>query len=256
MDLKSGMPYSLIKYGLMYDYKKLDNSLDVEVVILGGGISGALSAYYLSRAGFNCIVLDERSIGLGSTCASTSLLQYEIDVPLCELQKKIGYTNAVRSYELCAQSILKLQDIAENIGFKDFELKNSLYYAASKKHISFLKEEYKIRKENNFEVTFLEKENIQSEFNFNAPAAILSELGGQTNAYAFAHHLHQYNIKNNCRVFDKTTVSKIKHDKQGVYLKTKEGHTIKTKKLVYATGYEVVNFINKKIVQLIQHMLL
>ena len=166
MDLKSGLPYSLIKNGLMYDYPKLEDSLQAEVVILGGGISGALSAYYLSKAGIGCVVIDARSIGLGSSCASTSLLQYEIDVPLIELQKKIGYKNAVRSYELCARSILKLKDIAGDIGFKDFQMKNSLYYAGSKKHISFLKEEFKIRKENNFEVTFLDKGKVIKRIRF------------------------------------------------------------------------------------------
>lgn len=250
MDLESGIPYFLIKNGLMYEYPKLENSITSDVVILGGGISGALSAYYLAKAGIDCVVIDARNIGLGSTCASSSLLQYEIDVPLCELQKKTGCKNAVRAYELCAQSILKLQDIAGDTGFKDFQLKKSLYYAANKKHVQLLKEEFKIRKENNFEVAFLEKDNIKDEFGFDAPAAILSELGGQTDAYAFAHYLHRYNIKNNCRVFDRTTVTKIKHNKEGVYLKTEEGHIIKSKKLVYATGYEVVNFLNKKIVQL------
>ena len=109
MDLKSGMPFWLIKNGLMFNYPKLEKDLDVDVLILGCGISGALSAYYLSKSGIECAALDARSIGLGSTCASTSLLQYEIDVPLCELQHKLGYKKAVRSYELCAQSILKLQ---------------------------------------------------------------------------------------------------------------------------------------------------
>ncbi len=173
MDLKSGLPYSLIKNGLMYNYPKLENSLDAEIVILGGGISGALSAYYLCKAGFNCVVIDARSIGQGSSCASTSLLQYEIDVPLIELQKKIGPKQAVRSYELCAQSILKLQDIAIDIEFKDFQMKKSLYYAAGKKHISFLRKEYTIRKENNFEVRFLNNDKIKSEYGFNAPGSHL-----------------------------------------------------------------------------------
>ncbi|MEO8414179.1 MAG: FAD-binding oxidoreductase [Ginsengibacter sp.] len=250
MDLQSGMPYSLIQNGLLYNYPKLDNSLETEVVILGSGISGALSAYYLSKAGIACVVIDARSIGMGSSCASTSLLQYEIDVPLIELKNKIGYSNAVRAYQLCAQSILKLQDIAGDIGFKDFQLKNSLYYAESKKDIPFLKEEFKIRKDNNFEVTFLEKDSIAFEYGFDAPGAILSALGGQTDAYGFAHALHQYNLKNGCKVFDRTKVIKIKHGSNGVRLTTENKHLVTTKKLVYATGYEAVNFVNKKIVNL------
>ena len=250
MDLKSGMPFWLIKDGLMFNYPKLENDLEVEVVILGGGISGALSAFYLTRAGIDCAVIDARSIGLGSTCASTSLLQYEIDVPLCELQHKVGFKNAVRSYELCAQSILKLQEIANDINLEDFQLKNSLYYATSKKDISFLEEEYKIRKENGFAVSLLDEAAIKNQFGFKARAAILSEIGAQTDAYAFAHKLHQFNIKKACCVFDRTNVSKIKHNKDAVQLVANDKHLVKAKKLVYATGYEAINYLNRKIVDL------
>ncbi len=74
MDLKSGMPFWLIKDGLMFNYPKLENDLEAEVVILGGGISGALSAYYLSKAGIDCVVIDARTIGLGSTYGPYKLL--------------------------------------------------------------------------------------------------------------------------------------------------------------------------------------
>ena len=94
------------------------------------------------------------------------------------------------------------------------------------------------------------KGKLLSEYGFEAPAAILSELGGQTNAYAFAHMLHQYNLKNGCKVFDRTKITKIKHSADGVQLKTENNQIIKAKKLVYATGYEAVNFVNKKIVNL------
>lgn len=250
MDLKSGLPYFLIKNGLLFNYPKLEDSLETEVVILGGGISGALSAYYLTEAGIDCVVVDARSIGLGSTSASTSLLQYEIDTPLCKLKEKIGYKNAVRAYQLCAEAIVKLQNLSKKIGFRDFEFKKSLYYAAGKNDVSFLEEEYKIRKENSFEVALLDKKTIQEEYEFNAPAAILSELAAQTDAYSFTHSLHQHNLGKGSKVFDRVNVVKIKHNKNDVMLTTENKHTIKAKKLVYATGYEVVNFINKKIVDL------
>jgi glycine/D-amino acid oxidase-like deaminating enzyme len=250
VDLKSGFPYWLIKDGLPYSYPTLEDSLESDVVVLGGGISGALSAYYLAEAGVDCAVVDARSIGLGSTCASTSLLQYEIDVPLSRLQKMIGYQQAVRSYLLCAEAIYKLKEISAKIGFGKFEFKKSLYYAASKKDISFLKEEYKIRKENNFDVMLLGDKSIRDIFGFNAPAAILSELGAQTDAYSFTHALHQHNLAKGTKVFDRVNVTKIHHNKNEVILSTQNKKTIKAKKLIYAVGYEAVNFINKKIVNL------
>ncbi len=250
MNLKSGVPFWLIKNGLLFEYPSLDHDAHTDVVILGGGISGALAAYYLTEAGIECTVVDARNIGQGSTCASTSLLQYEIDVPLSKLQKMIGYTDAVRAYEQCAEAIQKLESIAEHIGFANFVKRKSLYYAVSKKDIPFLEEECTIRRENGFDVHFLNRKEVKEAFQFDAPGAILSQLAAETDAYSFSHALHQHNIKKGCKVYDRTDIKKISHNKEGVILVTEEKQTIKTKKLIYATGYEAVNFVKKDIVNL------
>ena len=250
MDLKSGYPYWLIKDGLPYSYPKLENSLETEVAIIGGGISGALVAYHLINAGISCAIFDGRSIGLGSTSASTSLLLYEIDVPLIELQHKVGYRKAVRSYQLSGESIQKLSEICKKTGFTDFQFKNSLYYAADKKDVAFIKEECKIRAANNFKVNYLDRDEIKAQYGFEAPGAILSDLAGQTNAYGMTHALLQHIIKKGCRVYDRTFIKKIEHSTSGIKLKADKNIIITAKKLVYANGYEAVNYISEKIVDL------
>ncbi len=250
MNLNSGLPFSLIKYGLPYNYPTLRNNITVDIAILGGGISGALMAHHLMEAGNECIVLDCRTIGLGSTCASTSLLQYEIDVPLCELQHKIGLNEAVTAYKLCAEAIDKLGSIAKKTGSVNFEKKKSLYFAAHKKDIAFLEEECLIRKQHGFDVRLLNEAQVENDFHIIAPAAILSSQAAQTNAYNFTHAIHQYNIKKGIEVYDRTEAVSIEHGKNRVVLKTNRGYTIKAKKLIYANGYEAVNYIDKKIVEL------
>src|SRR5689334_12845681 len=108
MILKSGYPFSLIKNGLVTDYPKLERDLRADTVIMGGGISGALTAWHLCEEGIGSIVIDARTIGLGSTCASTSLLQYEIDTPLFRLTEMIGEEKAARAYMLCNEAINEL----------------------------------------------------------------------------------------------------------------------------------------------------
>ena len=250
MKLSSGYPFWLIRHGLPFDYPKLDKDINTDVVIMGGGISGALMSYYLTNAGVNHIVVDGRTIGLGSTCASTALLQYEIDTPLSELSLKVGLYNAVRAYRLCDESINTLEDIAVKIKFDEFEKLESLYFAASKKDEKFIEEEFTIRKKHGFKVSLLNEEQILNKYDLIAPAAILSEQGAQTNAYSFAHALHQYSIKKGMQVFDRTCISTIEHKKDGVKLTTENNNVISTKKLVYATGYESVKYIDKKIVDL------
>lgn len=250
MDLKSGYPFSLIRYGMPYDYPALTASAKTDVVIIGGGISGALAAYYMVKAGIDCIVVDGRTIGLGSTCASTSLLQYEIDVPLQLLIAKIGSRNAVRAYKACGKSIDTLAAIAKKIGFPEFDRRKSLYFAAHEKDISLLRGEYEVRKQNGFKVHYLDGDAVQKKFGFTSPGAILSEQAAQADAYQFTYALHQYGISRGLKVYDRTYIKKIQRHKKGVTLKTEAGFSINARKVICATGYEATELIRKKIVTL------
>jgi len=250
MKLSSGYPLSLIKNGLLFSYPKLERDIKTDVLVLGGGISGALAAHYLIQEGIDCTLVDARTIGLGSTCASTSLLQYEVDTPLHQLIKIVGEKKAVRSYKLVTSAIAKLAAIAAKTGMRDFEMKKSLYYAAYKKDISYLKKEFESRKKYGFGVKWLEEDQVLKQFGFSSPGGILSDVAATTDAYLLTHRLLQYNINKGLKVYDRTQVVSIKHNRRNVQLKTQEKFIITAKKLVYATGYEVVDFISKPIVKL------
>ncbi len=250
MNLKAGYPFSLIKNGLVSEYPKLEKNIRTDVVIMGGGISGALVAWHLLENNISCIVVDSRSIGLGSTCASTSLLQYEIDTPLHKLTGLIGRKNAARSYALCLEAIDKLVRIASEAGFTDIQRKESLYYAATKKDVTDLQKEFTARKQQGFRVRYLDKKSVFDTTGIDAPAAILSADGAQTDAYMFTHALHRHGIKKGLEVFDRTNITTIDHKTRSVELQAENGFKIKARKLVYATGYEVVKYISQPIVKL------
>ena len=250
MNLLSGYPFFLIKGGLPFNYPSLERSLKTDVAIIGGGISGALMGYYLTTAGIGTVIADARTIGLGSTCASTSLLQYEIDTPLSELKEMIGIKNAALAYKLCEAAIEKLSAIAKKIKFNDFEFKESLYYAAYAKDTKFLRNEFIIRKKNGFNVSYLKSDDIKEAYGFSAPGAILSKAGAQTNAYEITHALLQFAKVKGLQVYDRTFITNIEHKSKSVILTSEKGFTITAKKLVYANGYEAIKYIDKKIVKL------
>jgi glycine/D-amino acid oxidase-like deaminating enzyme len=250
MDLKDGYPYSLITNGIPYNYPKLEENKKTDVVIIGSGISGALSAYYLINVGIECIVVDARTVGMGSTCASTSLLQYELDKPLCELAAITGKKQAQRAYILCSEAIDKILDITKKLSLDECERKESLYYAVNKKDIMLIEREYKIRKETGFDVSLLHAKDIKDEYGFKADAAILSSQGAYVDAYMLTHKLHQHSIKKGLQVFDRTKVNEIVYQQKSVKILTQNGYTIHAKKIINACGYEAEKFIDKKIVQL------
>ena len=168
MNLTTGYPYFLINNGLPESFPKLNQSVKADVVIIGGGISGALTAYYLINSGISCIVVDARTIGLGSTCASTSLLQYELDKPLSKLTTQIGLESASRAYQLCSDAIDTIEGISDKINFTKFERQNSLFFASYKKDKELIEQEYLARKKAGFKVELLDEKEIIKQFGFSS----------------------------------------------------------------------------------------
>lgn len=249
MDLRSGYPFWLVRDGLPYSFPKLDHDLKTDVLIIGAGITGALMRYYLCEEGIDCVTVDARSIGLGSTCASTALLQYEIDTRLSDLREMIGKEKADRAYHLCNQAIDDLARIAKKLKVSEFISRDSLYYAAYKKHVPTLKGEFEARLDAGFDVEWLDSEKLKRKFGFDAPAAILSHHGAEANSYAMMHALLQTHKES--AVYDRTEITGKSYGKNHIDFKTNVGFSIRCKRVIYATGYEVTELIDKKIVKLL-----
>jgi glycine/D-amino acid oxidase-like deaminating enzyme len=249
MDLRSHYPYWLLKNGIMNNYPSLQENSQCDVAIVGAGISGALAAWYLGKAGISTILLDKRHAGTGSTAASTALLQYEIDVPLVDLIEKVGEKNAIESYRLCLEAIGKIEQICDKVESKcDFTWKPSLQYASFNKHIDSLEKEFNCRKENGFPVHWLNQQQIEKQYGFSKPDAILSDVGAELDAYKLTNNILQYCIKHyGTKVFDKTAVASISKSKNRFVLATDYGVSINAKHVVIACGYESEQWLNQKV---------
>src|SRR5512140_3782462 len=136
MILTSNHPFWSVSNGLRAFFTSLQHNFFCFAVVIGGGIAGALVAVHLADAGVKTLVLDKRDIGTGSTSASTALLQYEIDVPLREMIKKVGRDDATRSYRLCRAAVGKLEQLAAHLKIEcGFERKPSLFLARQQREI-------------------------------------------------------------------------------------------------------------------------
>ncbi|MEI9807039.1 MAG: FAD-dependent oxidoreductase [Bacteroidota bacterium] len=248
MDLRSDYPYWLLRQGIIRSYPSLSHHTTTDIVIMGGGISGALSAWYLVNAGFKVILVDRRHIGMGSTAASTALLQYEIDVPLRELIDKVGEKNAVRSYHLCREAIHTIGTISHKLIQKgNFRYKPSFQYASYKKDRKDLEKEFQLRKKAGFSLHWMNEKDIRDNYGFSSAGGILSGDGAEVDAYQFTHALLEKCIAKGLQVYDHTEIIKINHHKRSVELLTSANKKIKARKLVIACGYESQRYIPKKV---------
>ena len=81
-DLRTGTPFWVKTPHSTVTAEREADAGHVDVIVVGAGISGALMAEALSRAGRSVLILDRRPPVRGSTPASTAMIQHEIDVPL------------------------------------------------------------------------------------------------------------------------------------------------------------------------------
>ena len=146
MKLRSPEAFWLLKNGILNSYPKLQENTVCDIVVLGAGITGALISHALHNAGYNVVVIDKRDVANGSSAATTSMLQYEIDVPMADLADMIGIPGAVECYRAGIESIETLHDLIlkEKIDC-GFDMKESLQVAHSKKGVKALRKEFEMK---------------------------------------------------------------------------------------------------------------
>lgn len=253
MDLKSSEPFWLLKNGLLNSYPSLRENVRCDVLIVGGGITGALIAQQCVQDGYDTVLIDKREIGHGSSSATTSMLQYEVDVPLYRLSKQIGKDAAIASYRACSESIDRLEALCKSINSQaGFQRKSSLYLASKKKDVPVLERELSSRKDAGFNVSWLEQGQAREQFGIEGGyGGILSRQGASVDAFCLLHELLQYNVLSGLRVFDKTTLVKVTNKDNTNYCTLDTGAVVQAKKIVYCVGYESQGLIKDNFVDLL-----
>lgn len=251
MRLRSGSPFWPIRDGLISNYPPLDEDVSCDVAVVGGGLSGAMSAYLLSETGADVVVLDKRDAGFGSTCASTALVMYEVDLPLRELESLRGRDYAVRSYRACLESVRRVESLVTDVGGAgSFRRKRSLYLASDTGEASELKEEYDARRRAGLRLRYLERDALKGEFSISRPAALLSAGAGVIDPFLTTHQLLDASRRRGARVYDRTAITAFEPNARGPLLTTDRGFRVRSKKVVFATGYETLTFLERDVVKL------
>lgn len=251
MDVRSNEPFWLVKNGIKHSYPSLREDSDTDLLIVGAGITGALMAHAAVKRGYRTILIDKREVANGSTSATTSMLQYEIDVPLYKLKQLIGEQGAIASYIACRDAIYQLEALVGEIESAcGFQRKESVYFAGNSKDVKWLKTEYEARLSAGFDVKWLDKEQLASTYGLLGEGGVLSAEGGSVDAFCLTHDLLHYNEGRGLRIFDKTELKKVKYEKNGIRALMQTGAEVSTKKIIYCTGYESQSMLPDKIVNL------
>ena len=249
MNLQSGKYYWPTTFPDAPSYPALEEDISCDVLIIGGGSSGAQCAYYLANANLDVIVIEKSTIGSGSTSANTALLQYSGEKMFTELINTFGADYLTRHLQLLKEAIDEIELASKKVTINcEFNRRDTLYAASCAEDVEKLKKEYEFLKKHNCELTFLTKSEIEEKYPFSRDAAIYSYNDADINPFRFTHALLDYAARKGIRVYEHTEMNGHHYDKEleKMIVSTKNGCSIQARHVIFAAGYEGLEIKKEK----------
>jgi glycine/D-amino acid oxidase-like deaminating enzyme len=247
MDLHSGKLYWPTTLPAPPSYPALEENINCDVLIIGGGSSGAQCAYDLCETGLDIVVVDKRCAGTGSTVVNTALLQYLGDKMLFELVNSFGEEAAIFHTKLCEEAISDIEKASAVLAFDTaFKRRDSLCFASDPPGIEKLQKEYHYLKKHQFKADYLTREEISTLYPFTKESALYLYNDAELNPFTYTHGLLAKAHERKVRIYEHTNINgKTKVDGQIVF-HTDKGNQINAKHVIIACGYEDLSFKREK----------
>lgn len=209
-----------------YKEKRNLDRKEADTVVIGGGMAGILTAWFLQQQGNDVIVLEANEVGSGQTGNTTAKITSQHGLIYSKLIRHQGMEFAKLYGKANQEAIADYKKLIEKEKIScDFEEKPAYLYA--KQEIHSLMEEAEAANRLELPARLL----METELPFPVAGALCFEHQAQFHPLKFLYTLAQ-----KLPVYEHTTVIKI----EGMTVETDKGN-IKAKNIVFAVHYPFVN---------------
>ncbi|HWS30253.1 MAG TPA: FAD-dependent oxidoreductase [Clostridia bacterium] len=209
------------------EYPALTGERETDVVIIGGGITGALTAYRLKEMGVEAVILEADRVGSGTTGGTTGKITAQHGLLYAKLIADFGKDCAKEYAGANARAVKRLKGIVDSEHIEcDFMPADSFVY--SLRDADALKEEAEAMKRLDLDASYVSK----------TPELPFSTLGAvRLKDQAHFHPLKfLYALTEKLTVFENSRVVEVKDDT--AYTKLGSVHF---KRAVFACRYPIIN---------------
>lgn len=213
------------------DFPKLDSDKKVDVLIIGGGITGISCLYHLKDLKLNVMLVEQGKIGMSTTANSTGKLSFMQN----DLINKIRVSSSFEDTSMYLKSQIDAIDHIKEIIKKekidcDLESVPSKIYTNNEKEVDEMKDLLQFLKKNNVDVTDSSSSLVEYKYMIEAKGTYLFH------PIKFVYGL----AKKLSNIYENTSIQKIKKGKDG-YICYTENYKIRTKWVIIASHYPYFN---------------
>lgn len=205
----------------------LCSDIECDVLVVGGGLAGVLTAYFLKQSGIDAVVVEASSVCSGQTAKTTAKITSQHGACYSEIAQKFCDGVAKAYADANERAISDFERIISELNIDcDFERTSSYLYAL--KDTATLEDEFAFTRNSSIQAKLTRK----TELPFSVKLALSYEKQAQFNPYPFVSRLCDY-----ISIFENTRVLRVE-DNIAYCTNAK----IKANKIVFATHYPIVNF--------------
>ena len=216
----------------------LDGSIETDICIIGGGISGLTTAYLLTKAGRKVIVIDDGVIGGGETSRTTAHLSNALDDRIYRVEDWHGEEKARLAVEAHTRAIDEIERIVEEENIDcDFLRLNGYLIEAENGEDDLQKELEAAHRAGFAGVEFVEGAPIKD---FDTGKCLRFPNQGQFHILKYLAGLAKAIEAGGGKLFSGTRVVEWKGE-DAPEVKTANGQTIRARSIVLATNYPIMS---------------
>lgn len=222
----------------------LTESIETDVCIIGGGISGLTTAYILTKAGKKVVVIDDGTIGGGETSRTTAHLSNALDDRIYRIEKWHGAEKARLAVQSHTAAISEIERIVETEKIDCDFTRLDGYLIEAEDGEDDLKEELDAAHRNGLaEVERVERAPIKD---FETGECLKFPRQGQFHILKYLTGLAKAIEQNGGRLFSNTRAVEWKGE-AAPQVKTAANQTINAKSIVLATNYPIMSHMFAKL---------
>ena len=219
---------------------QLTSDIDVDICIIGGGLTGISSAINLSKKGYSVILCEARKIGWGASGRNGGQLGIGMRKDQFTIEKKLGLKHAKELWSLGLEAVEDVKNLIKENEIDCHLVNGVMSTACFEKDIDEYKFEIEhMAKNYDFEgYQFFNKEKIREEINSKMYLAGLLNSGSyHLNPLKLTIGLAKVAQKNNVKIFENTPIEKIREEGDRVQVMSKKGLIRANQVVVACNGY-------------------
>lgn len=219
------------KKEIVTENEYLNKNINIDVIIIGAGITGMTTAYYLKDYKSICVV-DSGNIGHGVTLNTTAKINYFQGIVYTKIANITSKNKAVEYLNSQRYAIENLKNIIETEKiYCDFKQVPSFVFANTKSEVEPLKKEIEFLRENNIDV--IEKDLPSKITSYKSYCVSDTYI---FNPIKFLQGIYNILFDKNIHVYENTRILKVeKSDDEYVCYSSK--YHIKAKRVIFACQY-------------------